>query len=88
MIIVCMTLILTGLAVHVFTYHNETPDQTTVNQILLIALACLLLMPVAVLIILGYGYSKAGNFKMTAWIGALLFFIAFGTYILFLIKML
>ncbi len=88
MITVCMTLILTGLAVHIFSFNNKYPDQTTDNQILMIGLAFLLLMPVAVLFILGYGYFKAGNYKMTAWTGAILFFIAFGTYILFLIKML
>jgi hypothetical protein len=88
MIMVCMMLILTGLIIHVFSFQFEYLHQSFVNPILQIAMVCLLLMPVAVLIILGYGYFKADDYKMIVWIGAILFFISFGTYILFLIKML
>ncbi len=78
-------LILTGLFLYAF-FPGSGDVQFLVPEIMTAALACLLMTPVAMLSVLGYGYFRTGDYKMTAWIVLILFFIISGTYILFLIK--
>lgn len=81
MIIICITLIVGGLMVRMM-------ESESILSVLLLtsAIGVLLSIPVMMLILSGWEYFRKKNYPMAAWAASVIFIIAAGTSILFLLK--